>query len=61
MHPDWGILPSEKYNIQIGIQGPDQLTPANKDTAYVYSQIGHVMGTIPTKQLSLLHHTYTTT
>ena len=48
MHPDWGILPSEKYNIQIGIQGPDQLTPANKDTTYVYSQIGHVMGTIPT-------------
>ena len=58
MHPDWDIKPTGKYEIQVGIQGPEHENPVNTDTAYIYSPEGRTVGTIPAHRMKVLHHMY---
>jgi hypothetical protein len=59
MHPaDWDITPTGKYTVHVGLQGPEQPSPFNEDTAYIYSPAGRTMGHIPTTRLQWLYQTY---
>ena len=58
MHPGWGIQPTGKYTVHVGLNGPAHPNPVNMYTAYIYAPAGKTMGPIPTARLQWLYQTY---
>ena len=57
MHQDWDIQPTGNHAVHAGLEGPEHPKPATMDTAYIYSQAGRTMITIPTTRIQWLYQT----